>query len=78
MAKRHKNSLITASFHYLIKTAPNERDPENPIEAPFTENEFQRVVARISSDVALDETNQAVIDDIKSGRDLPFSGYSEI
>lgn len=78
MAKRHKNSLVTASFHYLIKTAPNERDPENPIEAPFTANEFQRIVDRISSNVALDETVQAVIDDIKSGRDLPFSGHMEI
>jgi len=78
MAKRNKNSLVAASFHYLIKTAPNEQDPENPIEAPFTVNEFQRVVARISSNVALDETSQGVIDDIKSGRDLPFSGYREI
>lgn len=78
MAKRHKNGLLTASFHYLIKTAPNERDPDNPVEAPFTVNEFQKVVDRISSDVALDETNQTTIDNIKSGRDLPFSGYSEI
>lgn len=78
MAKRNKNSLVAASFHYLIKTAPNELDPDNPIEAPFTIPEFQRVVARISDNVALDEKSQAVIDDIKSGRDLPFSGYSEI
>ena len=78
MAKRNKISLVAASFHYLIKTAPNERDPENPIEAPFTLNEFQRVLARISNESPLDERNQAVIDDIKSGRDLPFSGYSEI
>jgi hypothetical protein len=78
MAKRNKNSLVAASFHYLVKTAPNEADPGNPIEAAFSIEEFQKVLARISNNVPLNETSQAVIDSIKSGRDLPFSGYSEI
>lgn len=77
-AKRHKNSIITASFHYLIKTAPNERDPENPIEAPFTPQEFQRVVDRISDPTPLNENDPAVIDRIKAGQDLPFTGHSEV
>lgn len=78
MAKRHKTSIITASFHYLIKTAPNERDPANPIEAPFTQAEFARVVDRISDQNPLNDQDPAVIESIKDGRDLPFSGHTEI
>lgn len=78
MAKRNKSSLITASFHYLIKTTPNEHDPENPLEIPFSNDEFDRVVRRISSNVPLDERNPDVINSIKLGHDLPFSGYQEI
>ncbi len=78
MAKRSKNSLLTVSFHYLIKTMPNEQDPENPIEGPITPAEFQNVVARISNNVPLDETNPAVVAEIKAGRDLPFSGHVEV
>lgn len=78
MAKKHKNSIITVSFHYLVKTAPNEREPENPIEVPFTASEFQRIIDRISSDNPLDESDPAVIANIKNGRDLPFANYEEI
>ncbi|MDA5555415.1 hypothetical protein [Shimia sp. MMG029] len=78
MAKRHKSSLVTASFHYLIKTAHNEKDPGNPLEAPFTPAEFQQVVDRISTEQPLNEKDPAVVENIKSGRDLPFSGHSEI
>ena len=78
MAKRSNNNLLTASFHYLIKTTANELDQKSPIEAPITEVEFERVVARISSNTPLDETNLDVIDDIKFGRNLPFSDYRKI
>lgn len=78
MAKRSKISLVTASFHYLIKTRADAQDRDNLIEEPFSENEFGRVVSRISNNIALDDTNPAVITEIKAGRDLPFSGYQEI
>ncbi len=75
MAKRHRSNLITASFHYLIKTSPNEADPARPLEHPFTEAEFQRVVARISDANPIDENDPAVIERIKGGLDLPFSEH---
>lgn len=78
MAKRHRNNLITASFHYLVKTTRNDLDPENPIEGPFTVTEFQRIVSRISDKNPLDESDPAVITRIKSGEDLPFSGHEEV
>ena len=75
MAKRARNNLITASFHYLVKTAPNEADPDNPIEIGFTEDEFQRVVDRISDNNPLDEQDSNVIERIKDGIELPFGEY---
>ena len=75
MAKRHRSNLITASFHYLVKTTPNEADPSNPIEHPFTEAEFQRVVERISDANPIDERDPAVIESIKAGHILPFSEH---
>ncbi|MEP0942231.1 MAG: hypothetical protein ABJH63_18585 [Rhizobiaceae bacterium] len=77
MAKRHKSGLITVSFHYLVKHIPNESDADNPAEFPFTQNEFERIVGRISNNTPLDETDPRVIEKIKLGRDLPFSGYKE-
>lgn len=78
MAKRHRNSLITVSYHYLTKTTPNAEDPENPIETPFSPTEFQRVVDRLSDPSPLNETDPEVIEDIKRGRNLPFDQYEEL
>ncbi len=78
MAKRSTNSLVTASFHYLIKTSGNKEDPENPIEEAFTEKEFGKVVERISSKNPINDKDPSVVKEIKSGRVLPFSGYEEI
>ncbi|MER9485065.1 hypothetical protein NKI50_03590 [Mesorhizobium sp. M0563] len=72
MAKHHKPHLITASFHYLIKTIRNDADLANPIERPFSDQEFQRIVSRVSNTAPLDENNDAVVAQIKSGYDLPF------
>jgi len=77
MAKKSRNSLVTTSFHYLVKTAPNEDDPENPLETGFTVEEFQRVVDRVSDPNRLNEQDPEVITRIKGGTDLPF-GQHEI
>lgn len=78
MAKRHKNNIITASFHYLVKTVPNEDDHENPLEVPFSHAEYSRIIQRISDNTPLDERDPEVISRIKAGQDLPFSGYTLI
>ena len=78
MAKKHRANLITASFHYLVKTAPNDVDPTNPIESPFTHVEFSRVLDRISNITPLDERDPVIISRIKSGQDLPFLDYEEV
>lgn len=75
MAKKSRNSLVTTSFHYLVKTAPNEDDPENPIESGFTPAEFERVVERISDPAPLNERDPDVIARIKDGTDLPFGEH---
>ena len=78
MAKRQRNQQVRASFHYLVKSFPNEDDPENPIEEGFSEEEFERVVNRISNTTALDDTNEEVVAAIKVGSTLPFLAYAEI
>jgi hypothetical protein len=78
MAKRHRNNLITASFHYLVKTVPNAVDPANPHEGPISDSDFRKIVARISDINPLDETDPEVVTRIKSGKDLPFSGHEEV
>ncbi|MEP3054453.1 hypothetical protein [Ascidiaceihabitans sp.] len=75
MAKRTRNNIVTTSFHYLVKTAKNEDDPENPIESGFTRNEFQRVVDRITDLTPLNERDENVIERIKAGTDLPFGEH---
>jgi hypothetical protein len=75
MAKKSRNSLVTTSFHYLVKTAPNENDPDNPIESGFTVDEFERVVDRISDMAVLDEQDPDVIARIKGGTDLSFGEH---
>lgn len=78
VAKRRRSDLITASFHYLIKTAPNEDDADEPIVAPFSVPEFQRIVARISDPAPLDETDEQVILRIKQSLDMPFGPCEEV
>lgn len=75
MAKRSRNNIVTTSFHYLIKTTKNEDDPQNPIETGFSNNEFQRVVDRITDPTPLNERDANVIERIKAGTDLPFGEH---
>jgi hypothetical protein len=78
MAKRHKVNLITGSFHYLVKTLPNEKNPKEPLEAPFSQAEFDRIIARISNVTPLNVKDPAVVDSIKAGYDMPFLSHEEI
>jgi hypothetical protein len=75
MAKRTRNNIVTASFHYLVKTIENENDPANPIDSGFTLDEYQRVVDRITDPNPLDERDFEVIRRIKDGTDLPFGEH---
>jgi hypothetical protein len=77
MAKRQRNNLVTASFHYLVKSVANEDDPDQQDEVGFTRAEFERVLNRIRDIHPLDETDPDIVAAIKSGRDLPFSAYEE-
>lgn len=78
MAKRTRNNLVAASFHYLVKTAPNDNDPQNPIESGFTEEEYHRIIARISDPTPLDEADPDVITAIKRGQELPFGDHEVV
>lgn len=78
MAKRHRNHQVAVAFHYLVKSRPNEDDPENPIEEGFSNREFQLVLDRLRDLRALDDKNDAVVNRIKLGEDLPFLQYEEV
>ncbi|MCA0996303.1 hypothetical protein [Alloyangia pacifica] len=78
MAKRHRKNLITASFHYLVKLEKNEKDPQNPIEHPISEAEFNRVLRRISDRSPINVKDPEVIRRIKMGEELPFGSYKEL
>ena len=78
MAKRQRHNQVSASFHYLIKTVRDVRDPTITHDAPFTLTEFGRIVARLSDPRRLDDTDEDVILSIKMGHDLPFHHYEVI
>lgn len=78
MAKRQKNKQVTAAFHYLIKSVKNPDDADTPLEIGFSQNEFQRVIDRVSNVTPLDTTDQRVIRRIKIGEDLPFNYHDEV
>lgn len=78
MAKRHKQHIVTASFHYLVKTARNDDNINIPHELPFSEAEFQRIVRRVSNTARLDERDENVINNIKAGFDLPFNYHDVV
>jgi len=75
VAKRQKNHQVRASFHYLVKSIQNGDDPDDAVEEGFTDEEFQRVIARISDLTPLDEADENVIQLIKTGKNLPFNHY---
>jgi hypothetical protein len=77
MAKRQRNHQVTASFHYLVKSIPNDDEVGEASEEGFTEAEFSRVVARLQDTRPIDDTNEAIISAIKLGRDLPFNYFEE-
>lgn len=78
MAKKARSSSVSVSFHYIVKSEPNENDPDNPIEAGFTVAEFSRVINRISNPEPLNVSDQDVIRQIKHGHDLPFSEHEVV
>lgn len=72
MAKRQKSNIITASFHYLIKTVRDDDNTMAEHDVGFTPAEFARIVARISNTGKLDDNDEQVVLNIKLGNDLPF------
>lgn len=70
MAKRQRNQLVTTAFHYLEKSLPND-DPDEPDDtAGFSEEEFERVIARLRDTEELDDTDPMVVSRIKDGIEL--------
>ncbi|RMB28477.1 hypothetical protein C8J47_2697 [Sphingomonas sp. PP-F2F-G114-C0414] len=77
MAKRQRNHQVTASFHYLVKSIPNDDEVGEASEEGFTEAEFNRVIARLQDTRPIDDTDDRVIAAIKLGRNLPFNYFEE-
>ncbi len=77
MAKKQKNNQISVSFHLLVKQLPNEEDPRHPVEVPFSQQDFSRLLARLRDDEQINVRDPEVIKRIKLGIDLPFSNFQE-
>lgn len=75
MAKRQKVTQISASFHYFNKTI--QQDGEI-VEAGFSQQEFQRVIDRISNVDDIDFTNPDEVSRIKRGENLPFLLFEDL
>lgn len=71
MAKRQTSNLITASFHYLVKTVRDEHTGETSDE-PISADEYARIVAKIANVGRIDVTDENIIASIKIGENLPF------
>lgn len=78
MAKKQRSKQITTAFHYLVKSMHNEDDPENPLEAGFSEAEFGLVLQRLRDTNPIDDRDEDVVARIKSGLDLPFLEFDEL
>lgn len=78
MAKKHRSQQVAVAYNYLVKSIPNEADPDSPIEAGFTQAEFDRVLQRLQDTAPLDETNEEVVRQIKMGENMNFLRFSEI
>ena len=75
MAKRQAISTITASFHYLVK---QQNDEQDPADLGFSDEEFLRIVERLRDTRAINFDDEAEVDRIKSGENLPFIMYQEL
>jgi hypothetical protein len=78
MAKKHRSQNVAVAFNYLVKSVPNDADPDSPIESGFTHNEFARVLQRLSDTTPLNEADENVVRKIKMGEDMNFLRFSEI
>ena len=78
MAKKHRSQQIAVAFNYLVKSVPNDADPDSPIEAGFSEAEFNRVLERLKETAPLDESNEEIVRQIKMGEDMNFLRFVEI
>ena len=76
MAKRVNKNQISVSFHLLVKQLPNEDDPQQPFEAPFSREDFARLLMRLRAE-PINVRDPEVIRRIKLGTDLPFSNFQE-
>jgi len=75
MAKRQKNTQISASFHYLVKQMNREEEPQD---LGFTRQEFDRIVARIQDTRPIDFRDDNQVARIKRGENIPFLTHEAI
>lgn len=78
MAKKQRTQQIAVAFNYLVKSVPDEANPDLPIESGFTEAEFARVLARLRDTAPLNEHDDEVIRQIKMGENMNFLRFEEI
>lgn len=78
MAKKHSSQQIAVAFNYLVKSVPNEADPDSPIESGFSEAEFSRVLLRLRDTAPLNEHDHEVVRQIKMGENMNFLRFEEI
>ena len=77
MAKRQRNQLVTAAFHYLEKSLPND-DPDQPDEVDgFTEAEFERIVNLLRDTTALNDQDPTVVAAIKDGIEMHRRSFDD-
>ncbi|WP_333571077.1 hypothetical protein [Sphingomonas sp.] len=78
MAKRQKNTLVSAAFHYLVKGTPRGDGSGAYDESGFTEDEFRKILKRIEDTSKLNDKDDAVVSAIKAGTEIPFTYFEEL
>lgn len=78
MAKRQRNQLVTAAFHYLVKSMPNDDPDEEDLVEGFSEREFARLIEVLADTRELDDADPVVVDAIKAGTEMHRHTFVEV
>ncbi len=75
MAKKHNNTKISASFHYLVKNIKAQPDPED---LGFSVDDFAKITNRITNTDPINFGNNQEIIRVKLGENVPFIQHQQI
>lgn len=78
MAKKQRNQIVSAAFHYLVKEWPAEQEGDPPMEGGFDAFEFEHLCAVLADTRPIDDADAAVVRAIKQGVEMHRHSHLEL